>query len=296
MAIRASAMSCSRSFGLRSRQRAGAAAYRAVCGWKRCPVDLLSQDRGEHFRRVFSSERPRAGEHLVEHQAERPDVRALVDELTFCLLGRHIGSGAEDDAHLRQCRRREGRREGGVRCGGRGGRGSLGEAEIEDLDGAVGAELDVRRFQIAMDDAGLVRRFERFGHLFRDRQRLVDGDGAARDALREILALDELHHEGADAGRFFDAVQLRDVRMIERGQRLRFAFEPHETIGVRREGLPAGSSARRRDRGAYRGRDTPRPCRRRRADRDFVQAPGAGLATSSFRDGWIIQGRVGSDV
>ena len=78
----------------------------------------------------------------------------------------------------------------------------------------------------------LVRGFERLGHLFRDRQRLVDRDGAARDALREILALDELHHERADAGRFLDAVQLRDVGMIERGERLRLALEPHEAIGV----------------------------------------------------------------
>ena len=233
MAIRASAMSCSRSFGLRSQAAAQQLANaRRCCGWKRRPVDLLSQDRGEHLRRVFSGERARAGEHLVEHQAERPDVRALVDELSFRLLGRHVGGGAEDDAHLREGGRREGRREGRVRRGGRGGRGSLGEAEIEHLDGAVGAELDVRRFQIAMDDAGLVRGFERLGHLLRDRQRLVDRDGAARDALREILALDQLHHERADAGRLFDAVQLRDVRMIERGERLRLALEPHEAIGV----------------------------------------------------------------
>ena len=36
-----------------------------------------------------------AGEHLVEHAAERPDVGALVDRLTARLLGTHVGRGAE---------------------------------------------------------------------------------------------------------------------------------------------------------------------------------------------------------
>ena len=42
------------------------------------------------------------------------------------------------------------------------------------------AHLDVRRLQIAMDDALLVRRFERLGDLLGDRQRLVEWDRAVR--------------------------------------------------------------------------------------------------------------------
>ena len=63
-----------------------------------------------------------------------------------------------------------------------------------------------------MDDAVLVRGFERFGDLSRDRQRLVDRDGAARDPLREILTLDELENQRGDAIRFFQAVDVGDVR------------------------------------------------------------------------------------
>ena len=47
-----------------------------------------------------------------------------------------------------------------------------------------------------MDDPLLVRGFERLGDLLRDRQRFVERDRAARDALRQIVALDEFHHEG----------------------------------------------------------------------------------------------------
>ena len=50
----------------------------------------------------------------------------------------------------------------------------LREPEVQHLDRAVGPHLDVRRLQIAMDDAVLVRRLERIGDLPRDRQRFVE--------------------------------------------------------------------------------------------------------------------------
>ena len=62
---------------------------------------------------------------------------------------------------------------------------ALCESEVEHLHRAVGAHLDVRGLEIAMDDALLVRRFERFRDLSRDRQRLVDRDRSACDPLDE---------------------------------------------------------------------------------------------------------------
>ena len=66
-----------------------------------------------------------------------------------------------------------------------------------------------------MNDPLLVRRLERLGNLLRDRQRLVERDRSARDALREILALDQFHDEGAHPGGFFKAVDVRNVGVIE---------------------------------------------------------------------------------
>ncbi len=50
------------------------------------------------------------------------------------------------------------------------------QAEVQHLHGAVRAHLDIRGFEIAMDDPLLVRRFERVRDLLRDRQRFVDRD------------------------------------------------------------------------------------------------------------------------
>ena len=73
-----------------------------------------------------------------------------------------------------------------------------------------------------MDDPLLVRGFQRLRNLFRDRQGFIEGKtgGSERtrptcDELRERRALDELHDQRTDAARFFEPVDVRDVRMIE---------------------------------------------------------------------------------
>ena len=88
-----------------------------------------------------------------------------------------------------------------------------------------------------MDDALLVRSLERFGDLLRDGLGFRDGERPARDDLQQVLALDQFHHEGVDVcravRRFDHAVDLRDVRVIQRGERLRFADESRDTIAPR---------------------------------------------------------------
>ena len=66
----------------------------------------------------------------------------------------------------------------------------------------------------------------------RDRQRLVERQRPAGDALRQILALDQFHHQRADAAGLLEAVDVGDVRMVERRERLGFALEPRQPLGV----------------------------------------------------------------
>ena len=88
-----------------------------------------------------------------------------------------------------------------------------------------------------MDDALLVRRFERLGNLLRDRKGLIERDRTSSNALREIVSLDQFHHEGGHAPALFEAVDGGDVWVVQRGEGLRFPLEAREPIGVVRERL-----------------------------------------------------------
>ena len=79
-----------------------------------------------------------------------------------------------------------------------------------------------------MDDALLVRRLERVGDLPGDGPSVGQRHGPTGNHGREVFALDELHHERV----LLDAVDRRDVRMIQRGEHLRFAREPGEAIRI----------------------------------------------------------------
>src|SRR5215510_4731929 len=86
-----------------------------------------------------------------------------------------------------------------------------------------------------MDDALLVRGFERLGNLPCERQRLDERQRPARDPPIERLAVDELHDEEVPHAGLFEAVELRDMRMIERRESLRLALEARDPIGIGRE-------------------------------------------------------------
>ena len=150
------------------------------------PLGLVRAALRQHVGDGLAWKCSSACQHLVQHAAERPDVRALVDRLAARLLRTHVGGGAQNARPCLRHRRTGDRRR--LRCIARRAARRFErfrEAEVEHLHRAVRPHLDVGRLQIAMDDALLVRRFERFGDLLRDRQRLVERDRPARDAVRQ---------------------------------------------------------------------------------------------------------------
>ena len=213
-------------------------------GGEAAPVDLAREDGGEDVRDRLAVEQPLAGQHLEQHDTEGPDVGALVDRLAPRLLGRHVGGGAEDEAGGGAGLGEGGRlREIGARRGaGALARPGLGEAEVEDLDLAVRRHLHVRGLEVAVDDALLVSLLEGLGDLLRDGDRLVDRDLSALQALREVLAFDQLHDEdvrlrSVRERRALEAVEVGDAGVVEGGEDLGLALEPGEAIGVGGEGL-----------------------------------------------------------
>ena len=91
-----------------------------------------------------------------------------------------------------------------------------------------------------MDDAGIVRGFERQGDLMRERQRLVGRNRALGDAIGERGSFDQFQHEGRLAILLLEAVDGRDVRVVQRRQDLGFPLESREACGISRRATPAG--------------------------------------------------------
>jgi len=92
------------------------------------------------------------------------------------------------------------------------------------------SDHDVGRLQVAMHDSFLVRRFKSF----RDLLGVVE-HGLGQQRTLERFALDQFHGHRA----LFDAVDLRDVGMIQRGQGLGFAIKARQAFRV------AGERARK---------------------------------------------------
>ena len=94
---------------------------------------------------------------------------------------------------------------------------------VVSVDADAASHEDVRRLEIAMEDAPLVRRIERAGNLagHRASHRRQPSDRAARD-------LHVLEHEIARP----DVVELADVRVVQCGDRPRFLLEAAQPIGI----------------------------------------------------------------
>ena len=88
-----------------------------------------------------------------------------------------------------------------------------------------------------MDDPLLVGRFQRFGDLASDGEGFVERDRSPTDPVLERRAGDVFENERGGVAAFFEAVDRRDVRVVERRQDLRFALEAGQPFGVVHEGV-----------------------------------------------------------
>ena len=175
---------------------------------QRASSRLRRQDAASVSDDRLARERAVPGQHLEQHHAERPDVRALVD--------RAAPAPARGSCR-RRCRESRPRAIAGAVIVGDVVTSSaatrrrverLRQPEVQHLHRAVVADLDVRRLQIAMDDPLLVRRFERLGDLLRDRQRLVERNRRRARCARR-----------ASAPSTSSITSARDAALILRGRR-----------------------------------------------------------------------------
>src|SRR5262245_37357464 len=83
-----------------------------------------------------------------------------------------------------------------------------------------------------MDDVLFVRGFERAGNLPRDRQGFVEWNASTRNALRQVVALDKLHDQCGEIRCLLNAVDGRDVRVVEGSEDFGFALKAPEAIRI----------------------------------------------------------------
>lgn len=178
------------------------------------------RDAGEHREIVFAVERPSPRQHLVQHNAERPDVRARIDVAAANLLGRHVRDRSQRRTSAREVR----------------GPGEFRQTEVHDLHEAVARDHRVGRLHIAVHEAGLVRARQGLRHLDRDVERVRHRNGASRDPLLQRLAVVVRHRqEQFPIGCLVDFVNGADVGVIERGGGLRFLPETVVRVFIFRE-------------------------------------------------------------
>ena len=85
-----------------------------------------------------------------------------------------------------------------------------------------------------MDDALLVGALEGLGYLLRDDDCLVERQRPALQSLAEVLAFHQLQHQEQLSARLLEAMDRRDVRVVERREQLRLAAEAGQPLGILR--------------------------------------------------------------
>jgi hypothetical protein len=125
------------------------------------------------------------------------------------------------------------------RAKGRAGQGERGlgqrpgDPEVRDLHPAVAGHEDVAGLDVAMDDTALMGHLDGPRHLARDPRGLPWREGPAPpDDRRQILAVDELHHNVGAGGVGAVVVDGDDAGVIQGGGRLGLLSEASEEVGI----------------------------------------------------------------
>ena len=168
---------------------------------------------------IVSLEEPPTGQHLIQHDAKGPDVRAFIHGLGARLLRRHVRRCSHNLPYDRGTHWYRWRL---IRVAGHGCRfGHFCQAEIQHLHSAVGLDLDVGGLQVAMDNAFLMRGLERVADLPADRQRFLQRDCAFFDPVSQRWAFDQFHHQVVGAY----IVHLADFGVIQRRNSVHLTLE-----------------------------------------------------------------------
>ncbi len=113
----------------------------------------------------------------------------------------------------------------------------LGEAEVEDLDVAVGGDEEVRRLEVAVDDPAAVRRRQAAGDLHRVFDRLARRQRPVGHQLLQRLPLEQLLDQVRLPVVDAEVVDREDVGVVQRAGGARLVLEAAQALRVGGEHL-----------------------------------------------------------
>ena len=164
--------------------------------------------------RVIVVERQPARQHLVQQDAERPEVAASVEGKPLQLLGRGVGECGPPVAAVEEF----------VLVGG--------DAEVADVRGAVAVEQDVRRLDVSVDDALAVGVVEGAGGLSDDPHRLLDARSPLPQPLGEVGAVDQVRDDEVRRAFSLNVVDRDDAGVPQPGDSPGFRQQEVDLVGV----------------------------------------------------------------
>jgi len=124
------------------------------------------------------------------------------------------------------------------------------QTEVQDLDPSIRAELDIRRLEISVYDSSSMGCPQALAKLKSNSDHFVKREGAPRDNLVKIFPVDQLHDENMNRlwkiqGRrdfiggfviwkpeMFEAVEGRNIRVVQRGKNPRLVLKTGVAFGV----------------------------------------------------------------
>ena len=205
-------------------------------------LGLAKENGADDVRRGGALERRLPGQHLVQEDPQRKQVRSRIDVAAARLFRGHVVEGAHDDAvaGLDEPRR------GVVILGEALTARELCQAEVQDLHVAVDTDHHVFGLQVAMDDAGLMRGGDGLGNLHGDGERVWGVEAAALEHGPQRDAVDELRGQELHLAVVADVVHGEDVGVIERRDRARLPLEsPHRSSSRTARGESTFNASRR---------------------------------------------------
>ena len=160
---------------------------------------------------VLSVKRQGAGEHFVQHDTGRVQIRGWRERQTLGLLRGHVGSRAE-------------RHGPGVVVRG------AGDAEVDEHDGIV-VDDDVGRLDVTVDDPGAMGGSQHVGDARSDAHRLGGRHRTAAQELAQVGARHQVHHEIGDGLVLTGVMHVDDPGVVDRRGDRRLVAEPTGGLG-----------------------------------------------------------------